>query len=448
MKSTTEANALPPQRIRALTRPFDNFLRIESANGAVLVFCTLAALTLANSPWAEAYHGFWHTYVGVSVGDWKLAHSLAHWVNDGLMTIFFFVVGLEIKRELVLGELRDPRQMTLPVVAALGGMLAPAGIYLLLQAGQPGERGWGIPMATDIAFVVGILALLGKRVPIGLKILLLAVAIVDDIGAVLVIAIFYSTGISSLALLFAAAGFGAVLVLQFLGVRQVRWYVMLGLAIWFAFLMSGVHPTVAGVILGLLTPSSAWVHSALLEKVLHSAVRQPQNKDQIEELRIAAHESISPLERIEHALHPWVAFGIMPIFALANAGVPIATEYLFNPVSFAVALGLVLGKPLGIGIACVIAVRIGVAKLPAGVNWMSMLGGSCLAGIGFTMSLFVASLALTDELLEAGKLGILIGSAISAVLGFGLLMAFLPPYVRNDDLNPAESVQDTNAAVV
>jgi NhaA family Na+:H+ antiporter len=420
-------------------RPFERFLQIESANGAVLLVCTLVALALANSPWAQAYHDFWHIHLSISLGDWKLDHSLAHWVNDGLMTIFFFVVGLEIKRELVQGELRDPRQAALPIVAAIGGMLAPAAIYYLLQQGQPGERGWGIPMATDIAFVVGILALLGKRVPIGLKILLLALAIADDIGAVLVIAIFYTSEISFASLALAAFGFGVVLAMQMLGVRQVRWYVLIGIGIWCAFLLSGVHPTVAGVVLGLLTPARPWIPSPLLSRVVEEAREQLSSKHHVEDLRTAALESQSPLERLEHALHPWVAFGIMPIFALANAGVTIGAGHIANPVAVAVAAGLVIGKPLGIVLACLIAVRVGLARLPSGVPWLAILGGGCLGGIGFTMSLFVAGLALEGEQLEAGKLGTLIGSTISAVLGCGLLLLFLPAYVPNDDLNPAES---------
>jgi NhaA family Na+:H+ antiporter len=445
VKPSSGVSALPAQPIRTLVRPLEHFLRIESANGVVLLVCTLAALALANSPWAEAYHDFWHTHLSVSLGQWKLDHSLAHWVNDGLMTIFFFVVGLEIKRELVLGELRDPRQAALPIVAAVGGMLAPAAIYYLLQHGQPGERGWGIPMATDIAFVVGILALLGKRVPIGLKILLLALAIADDIGAVLVIAIFYTTSISVASLALAAVGFGFVLAMRWLGVRQVRWYVLVGTAIWFAFLMSGVHPTVAGVVLGLMTPARPWVPSSLLQHVLDTTRGEADSRHRIAELRIAAHESTSPLERLEHGLHPWVAFGIMPIFALANAGVRIEAAELTNPIALAVAAGLVLGKPLGIALACLLAVRAGLARLPAGVNWLALLGGGCLGGIGFTMSLFVAGLALEGELLEAGKLGTLAGSAMSAMLGCGLLVGFLPAHVPNDDLNPAETAATSGA---
>jgi NhaA family Na+:H+ antiporter len=417
-------------------RPFVRFLQIESASGVVLLVCTIVALGLANSPWAQTFADLWQTHLRVSIGPWELDESLLHWVNDGLMTIFFFVVGLEIKRELVAGELRDPRKAALPVMAALGGMVAPAAIYLSLRSGQPGVAGWGIPMATDIAFVVGFLALLGKRVPFGLKIMLLSLAIADDLGAVLVIAFFYSTDISFAALGLAALGFGGTYLLNRIGVRRVPVYVVVGAGIWLAFLKSGVHPTVAGVLLGLLTPASAWVGDRALLDVLDDTLlrlrgtydRQNEsnrNRD-LGQLWTTAREAVSPLERLETSLHPFVAFLIMPIFALANAGVGIEPAALGHPVSHAVAAGLVLGKPLGIVLFSWLAVRVGLARLPAGVNWKVMLGAGCLAGIGFTMSLFIAGLALEGELLDAGKIGTLTGSTVSALLGSLLLLVFLP----------------------
>jgi NhaA family Na+:H+ antiporter len=375
--------------IRHWTRPFVHFLKTESASGIVLLACTAVALVLANSPWSAAYAQFWHTPVGV----FALREPLEFWVNDGLMTIFFFVVGLEIKRELVTGELREPRKAVLPVVAALGGMLVPALIYLSIERGGPGHAGWGIPVATDIAFVVGFLALLGRRVPFGLKILLLSLAIADDIGAVIVIAVAYSGDLSLVALGLGGAGFGAVCVLRWVGVRWLAVYAVVAVGIWLAFLNSGVHPTVAGVLLGLLTP---------------------------------ARGSFAPLERLERTLHPWVAFGIMPIFALANAGVSIQPADLQSPVAHAVAAGLILGKPLGIALSSWGAVKLGLARLPGGVNWHVLVGAGSLAGIGFTMSLFIAQLALPDNLLDAGKIGVLAGSTISAVLGSLLLLYFLP----------------------
>jgi NhaA family Na+:H+ antiporter len=357
------------------------------------------------------------------------------------MTIFFFVVGLEIKRELVAGELSDPKKAALPVMAALGGMVAPATIYLLLQHGEPGEPGWGIPMATDIAFVVGFLALLGSRAPLGLKILLLSLAIADDIGAVLVIAIFYSTQVSFAALGLAALGFAAVYGLNQIGVRSIAVYVLIGAAIWVAFLKSGVHPTVSGVLLGLMTPANAWVGRSTLYSVMADNLQRlvgdedDARHETFGQVGAAAREAVSPLERLEAALHPWVAFVIMPVFALANAGVRIEPSAFGHPVALAVAAGLFLGKPLGILLFSWTAVRTGIATLPSGVTWKVMLGAGCLAGIGFTMSLFIAGLALDETLLSAGKIGTLTGSAVSALAGMVLLSAFLPKRNSADGLH-------------
>jgi NhaA family Na+:H+ antiporter len=429
-------NRLPEPPAARWARPFVRFLQIESASGVVLLVCTMVALVLANSAWSSSFADFWHTRIVIGIGDFEFAKSLEWWVNDGLMTLFFFVVGLEIKRELVAGELRDPRKAALPVMAALGGMVAPACIYWWFPRGQQGESGWGIPMATDIAFVVGFLALLGPRVPIGLKILLLSLAIADDIGAVLVIAVFYSTDIALPMLGLAAAGFGVTLFFNRIGVRRVPIYVIVGAGVWLAFLKSGVHPTVAGVLLGLLTPASAWVGDrALIDVVgdVWNSLRTDQDgnpefhhKPLLGQLELAARESTSPLERLETGLHPWVAFVVMPTFALANAGVTIQPSAIAHPVALAVAAGLVIGKPLGIVAFSWLAVRVGLARLPSGVNWQIMIGAGWLAGIGFTMSLFVANLALEDALLDAGKIGTLTGSAVSAVVGCTLLIVFLP----------------------
>jgi len=420
----------PP--IRRFVRPFARFIEVETSGGVVLAVCTLVALLAANSPWGERYSAFWEVPISLSIGDFALKHTLREWINDGLMTIFFFVVGLEIKREMIGGELRDPRKAALPIVAAAGGMVVPAATYLLLQAGRPGESGWGIPMATDIAFVVGILALLGPRVPAGLKILLLTLAIVDDIGAVLVIALFYTDHISLTALVWAAAGFVGVSAMSRAGVRQVPIYVVLGIGIWLAFLESGVHPTVAGVLLGLMTPAVAWVGDRDLFEALSDAMEKLFGDDEDESaeskrrkklggLSKVAHEAVSPLSRLEHALHHWVALAIMPLFALANAGVRLEPSALGDPVAWAVTAGLVLGKPSGILAFSAAAIWLGVARLPAGVDWRIMFGAGCLAGVGFTMSLFIAGLALPEELLDAGKVGILVGSMASAAAGYGLL---------------------------
>jgi NhaA family Na+:H+ antiporter len=427
---------LPRRPVDRLVRPFVRFLQIESASGMVLLACTAVALFLANSPWAEAYDAFWHTHLSITVGNWTLDESLTHWVNDALMTIFFFVVGLEIKRELVDGELREPKKAALPIMAALGGMIAPAAVYLALQHGTEAESGWGIPMATDIAFVVGFLALLGKRAPLGLKVLLLALAIADDIGAVLVIALFYSTDIALLPLGLAAAGFALVYFFNHAGVRTVTVYVIIGAAIWLAFFYSGIHPTVAGVMMGLMTPGSAWLGQTALREVIADAIDRldgvrdrphaPEHTKLAGELKVTAQETVSPLERLETGLHPWVAFVIMPLFALANAGVPIEPSAFGQPVALAVAAGLILGKPLGIVLFSWLAVRAGWASLPGGVGWPAMIGAGFLAGIGFTMSLFIAALALQGELLDAAKIGILGGSAVSAIVGMALLVLTLP----------------------
>jgi NhaA family Na+:H+ antiporter len=422
--------------IDRLTEPFAKFFKIEAAGGIVLLSCALIALGIANSPWAASFAGLWHTTIGVTIGDFAFQLSLKHWINDGAMTLFFFVVGLEIKRELVHGELSEVRNAVLPVVAALGGMLVPAAIYILSQYGEPGANGWAVPMATDIAFVAGFLALLGSRVPFTLKILVLTLAIIDDIGAVLVIAVAFTDGISLPMLGWAGAGLGATLICRWMGVRAISVYVLIGVGIWFAVLMAGIHATIAGVVLGLLTPSSPWLAKRSLLKVVSGTEhrlqkdRDASNETEHQEeavnlLGTTAQETISPLDRLETALHPWVAFFIMPLFALANAGVPVNIESLTAPVSMATAVGLVLGKPLGIVAFSALAVKLGWAQLPEGVNWKILTGAGCLAGIGFTMSLFIAGLSLGEGLLESGKIGALLGSAISATIGCSLLWWFL-----------------------
>ncbi|HEX4610444.1 MAG TPA: Na+/H+ antiporter NhaA [Urbifossiella sp.] len=435
---------LPAAPIRHIVRPVTRFLRVESASGDVLLACTAVALALANSPAAAWWAHLWHTPVAVEVGAFNLAGEIGHFVvNDVLMTVFFFVVGLEIKRELVAGELRDPRQAALPVVAALGGMLVPALIYFALQRGQPGERGWGVPMATDIAFVVGVMALLGKRVPPGLKIMLLTLAIADDIGAVVVIAVFYSTGVSWAMIGGAAVGLVAVAALNRLGVRSVEVYAAVGAVVWLAMLKSGVHPTIAGVTLGLMTPSAAWLSGDALRRsvaVFHLRLEDavaPPDVSELESMAFAARESMPPLERLERYLHPWVGFLIMPLFALANAGVTVDVAAITSSVALAAAVGLFVGKPAGILLFSWLAVRSGLARLPAGVTWPVLLGGGFLAGIGFTMSLFVAGLALHGDLLAAGKVGTLCGSVASAAVGAAILAVTLRKPKPGDIGRPA-----------
>jgi NhaA family Na+:H+ antiporter len=410
-------------------------MHVEAASGVVLLAATIAALALANSPWSSSFLAFWNTEFGFTFGALEVSHSLKHWINDGLMGIFFFVIGLEVKRELVTGELRDPRSAALPIFAAIGGMLVPAAIYLYLQAGEPGMHGWGIPMATDIAFVVGCMAILGSRVPAGLRVMLLSLAIADDIGAILVIAIGYSGSLNWTALFVGFVGIGFVYALARVGVRSILVYVGAGGLVWFAFHESGIHATIAGVILGLMTPAREYVGAHAFRKILvrvdeiTQGDNWPQGAErasQVARFRTLTRETVSPVEYLISAMHPWVGFLIMPIFALANAGVPIGLSGLASPVAHAAAAGLLIGKPVGVVLLSFFAVRIGLARLPQGVTWGALAAGGLLAGIGFTMALFIAGLALEGELLAAAKVGILGASAIAAVIGTGLLFLLLP----------------------
>jgi NhaA family Na+:H+ antiporter len=418
----------PMQR---LTRPLARFLRIESASGAVLLAATVIALIAANSPLADYYERFRQLDLSLGISDWAMSYPLWYWVNDGLMTVFFFLVGLEIKREIVSGELRDVRRVISPAVAALGGAAVPAVIFILIMKGQPGHQGWAIPMATDIAFVVGALAILGKRVPHGLKVFVLTLAIVDDIIAVVVIALFYSSKLSLTWLAFAGVGVVLVVLLNRIGVRSVFGYLLIGTGIWFCTLKSGVHPTISGVVLGLLTPATPLLSSDSFRDRLTRAADSigevsadagsSRIREIAEDVRYVARESISPLERFEADVHPWSAFLIMPLFALVNAGVAFSVEAVTSSIATTVAIALVVGKPLGILISLLIVFKSKLGTVPGDSSWGAVVGAGCLAGIGFTMSLFVASLSLGADLLTDAKAGILMGSAISAVIGYSLL---------------------------
>lgn len=422
---------LRPAPIHRLTAPIRRFLDVEAASGVLLVACAAVAMALANSPLAEAVAHFWHAPVVVGVGGWVLEKPLEWWVNDGLMTVFFFVVGLEIKREIVVGELRSPRKAALPVIAALGGMVGPALIYLAFNHDPVARRGWGVPMATDIAFVVGVMALFGPRVPLGLKVFLLSLAIADDMGAVLVIAVVYTPDLNLLMLALAAGGFAAIVGMNQLGIRPVSLYVLVGAATWLATYKSGVHPTVAGVLLGLLTPHQPWIGRDTLQLALTDLSGKIDEGSEHEELqpadvallRFAAREAVAPLQRLEDRLHPWVGFVIMPVFALANAGVAVNLGGLADPVPVAIAVGLFAGKLAGILGFSALAVLLKVASLPRGVNWRMMTAAAVLGGIGFTMSIFVAGLAFAGHatLLSEAKAGVLLGSLTSALAGSGLL---------------------------
>jgi NhaA family Na+:H+ antiporter len=420
---------LPDRPIQRLQRPFQAFMHIESASGIVLLVCTAIALIAANSPYADAYQAFWDQKLRLAIGDFELSYPLWYWVNDGLMPIFFFLIGLEIKRELVIGELSDPKKVVLPVVAAAGGVVVPVAIYLALQSGKEGQAGWAVPMATDIAFVVGCLSLLGKRVPYGLTVLMLSLAIVDDLAAVLVIALFYTSSISTSWLVGALVGLVAIAAMNRLGVRSVGTYVLVGAWVWLCTLKSGVHPTIAGVVLGLMTPAMPWLGGPrFLGFLRHTNETLRKEETTLAEARLlvgdlsfASREAVAPLSRIERALHPWTAFGIMPLFALANAGVPIELQALGAPVGIAVAAGLFFGKSIGIFGASFLAVKAGFAARPEGVTWPILFGAAFLGGIGFTMALFIASLGLSGDLLVSAKIGVIMGSFASALVGMAIL---------------------------
>jgi NhaA family Na+:H+ antiporter len=414
---------------------FARFFHSEASGGIFLLGATLIAMAWANSPWAESYFHLLHTKVSISWGGSSFGLSLHHWVNDGLMVVFFFVVGLEIKRELLVGRLSSVRNAVLPVAAALGGVVVPAALYAAVNLGGEGSRGWGVPMATDIAFALGILALLGKRVPIGLKIFLTALAIADDLGAVLVIALFYTEKILLGPLVVAAV----LLVLIWLAgrfhARRLLVYLGLIVGVWAAVFVSGVHATVAGILVALLVPVRARIDPKRFLEVTRTRLSElqdakltresmlddPAQLDAIEDMHEATRRMRPAGLALEHHLHPLQAFVVLPIFALVNAGVPIhggVFETLASPVSLGVVLGLVLGKQAGILLASWIAVRTGKASLPEGVTWPMVYGVSCLAGIGFTMSLFVGELAFTsEEMIGEAKIGILVASLLAAIWG-------------------------------
>jgi NhaA family Na+:H+ antiporter len=422
---------LPAEVVDWLTKPLARFLHTESIGGAVLFVTVTAAMVLSNSPWAHFMAHFWETAVGLQFGSLELARPVREWINDALMTLFFFLVALELKRELVLGELNNPRVAALSIASALGGMLVPAGLYLMLQWGLPGESGWGVVMATDTAFVVGCLVLLGSRIPAILRVFLLSLAIVDDIGAILVVAIGYSGELVWGALAVAALGFFAVRAMALAGIRSVPFYFLLGGCIWLAVDASGIHATITGVILGLMTPARRWVSDKRLYAILDRVVAHPDSDHASGETRdrhtlqlaaIAARESLSPVERLEIGLHPWVVFLIMPLFAFANAGLPLSVSDFDTGVIVAVFVGLTFGKPIGILSFCWLALRSGIAIRPAELSWRLLTGGSMLAGIGFTMALFIAHLAFDESLIESAKLGILLAAIVSATMGLALLM--------------------------
>lgn len=432
--------------IHYLLKSFDSFFKMEAAGGIALMACTIVALVWANSPWAATYHALWETKLTVGVGSWMLSKAAILWINDGLMAIFFFVVGLEIKRELLVGGLSTPSQTIMPVAAAVGGMLVPALFFVALNTGEASIAGWGIPMATDIAFALGIMSLLGNRVPVGLKIFLTAVAIVDDIGAILVIAIFYTTSLNLVALGVGLAVIGIMALLNLRwGIRHSIPYLVLGVIVWFAFLLSGIHATIAGVLAAMTIPAGTRMNCSTFVEELRGAAEVFElaitpgktvltNKEQqmaLHSLEHAYEAATTPLQNIEHALHPWVSFCIMPIFALANAGVALEGDVfqeLLTPVSLGIFVGLVLGKQVGVTGACWVIKKLGLAEFPDRTTLIHLWGAACLAGVGFTMSIFIGNLAFPDaaRLVELSKIAILFASLVSGICGY-VILKFMAP---------------------
>jgi NhaA family Na+:H+ antiporter len=438
--SWRESDQFVPRR---LVRPLQHLMAVEASSAVAVLAATVLALVVANSGLAHLYHDLWETAVRVQVSDHVLVDLTLHGVvNDALMAVFFLLVSMEIKRELVFGELRDPRTALLPIAAAIGGMVVPAGIYAAFNAGGASAHGWGIPMATDIAFAVAVVSALGRRVPAGARLFLLTLAIVDDLGAILVIAIFYAGGLSFGWLALAALTVGLAVLARARRVRAMPWYIALGALCWYALLQSGVHATIAGVIFGLLTPAYAWLPPKQFPRVAKRLVgdlarrnadgitldEQEANDHTLRELRRLSIETQSPLHRVESRLSPIVAFGIVPIFAFANAGVTIPTgrfgDLLTDPVVLGIAIGLVVGKTVGVFGLSWVLLRTGVARMPEGVTQSHLFGAALCAGIGFTVAIFVAGLAFTDPaVIETAKLAIILASAVAAVLGYVWLRA-------------------------
>jgi Na+:H+ antiporter, NhaA family len=428
---------------RVMVRPVQQVLSHEAAGGLVMLAAAVVAIAWANSPWSQSYVDLWATPLSIELGEvLHLDHlTLQAWVNDALMTLFFLLVGVEIKREFVHGDLQDVRAVALPVAAAIGGMALPALLYAAFNAGGPGADGWGIPIATDIAFAVGVVSLLGPRVPAGAKVFLLTLAVADDIGAILVIAVFYTGDLSFGWLALALLGVLAIARLGRSDVQALGPYLAIGTFVWLALLESGVHATLVGVALGLLTP--AWPHRSprryppevrrmvdAIERSYYDRVLSHEdfedNEHLIAEVQRLSIQSTSPLSRLERALSPWVAFVIVPLFALANAGVRLSSDALTglvdDPVSAGVAVGLIVGKTVGVLLASALAVRLGLGRLPDRTTWIQVLGLAMVAGVGFTVSLFVTSISFTDPALaDSAKIGILAGSLVAGVAGYSFL---------------------------
>jgi len=435
MAKKSARTSAPPRSsaVAKLLSPVQDFIKAESSSGVVLIGAALLAFVWANSPWAERYFAILDIRFGIGFGAWGLEKPLILWVNDLLMAVFFFLVGLEIKRECMVGELAGWQKASLPVAGALGGMVVPALIYVAINQGLPTVRGWGVPMATDIAFALGILALLGDRVSLSLKVFLLALAIVDDLGAVLVIALFYTDNLNVGALLLSFLAWGGALAYGRFGGAKAPGFALIGLVMWYFMLKSGVHATIAGVLMALAVPLRHRLSPQQLQHELRPLGAQGGSFEQvevvIEHLEGVLDRAHSPLHSMEHTLAPWTAFLIMPVFAFFNAGVALGgTEAgLISAVSIGAFAGLLLGKPIGVAGFAALAVKTGLTRLPPGANWQGVIGAGLLAGIGFTMSLFIANLAFTGgPALDQAKVGVLCASVVAAVLGLVFLHRALP----------------------
>ena len=439
--------AIRQAQLRRFARPAERFILTEVAGGVVIVVAVVLALVWANSSWSDSYHALLDVHFAVDVGLWAFNEPLHLWINDAAMVLFFFLVGMEIKREAVLGELSSPRKLVVPMAGAAGGMVIPVLVFLLVVDDAAARDGWAIPMATDIAIALGILTLLGSRVPAGLKVLLLGIAVVDDIGGVLVIAVFYTESLDFGALMLVGGVLVVLALFNRYGVRAVYVYFALGFVGWAATVQSGIHPTIFGVLLGLMTPWRPWYHPAgflgVAERLIQrfrTAYEAPERnfgrEHEAEALRSLAKvstETVAPLDRLEHSLLPWSALVVVPVFAFANAGIDLRDGALEMAISsslgIGVALGLVIGKPLGVALGTWIAVRMG-ATLLTGVTWPQVVAMGMVAGIGFTVSLFITELSypidtlgkeIAEDLLREAKVGILLGSLIAAVVGAGSL---------------------------
>jgi Na+:H+ antiporter, NhaA family len=418
--------------------PVEEFVHDEASGGLLLMACAVLAMVMANTGLANLYEGVLHTKLAVNLGEYSVSHTVHHWINDGLMALFFFVVGLEIKREIMVGELADLRQAILPIAGAIGGMLMPALFFFILNSSGDSANGWAIPMATDIAFAIGALILLGKRVPPKLMGLLLAIAIVDDLGAILVIALFYTSEIVWGALMLVGVFLFLLLCLNFIGTRSPVPYFIIGTFMWLAMMESGIHATLAGVLTAMLIPATSKCHGPMFSSLMHELLGRfdkvhdhgksiMENNEQQTVLRgmeNGVRMMEAPLQRLEHSLHLWVAFFVLPVFALANAGIPVELstlpETMTHPVTIGIIFGLVVGKLLGIFLSCWLVVKIGVSRLPTGVTFSHIGGLSLLAGIGFTMSIFIGELAYSSQetYLLYAKTGIIVASLLAGTLGY------------------------------